>query len=339
MENHKKKFTDLELSFFCNQLAMILSSGISITEGMTMMLEEAETSEEREILSDITESYESLGSFEAALAQTGLFPAYFLQMVKIGEETGRSDDVFAALTLHYQREDAIRTSIRHALIYPLIMVGMMLTVITVLLVKVLPIFNQVYIQLGTEMTGFAGTLVALGTTLSQYTFLSFLILALFLTAAFFLFKRKLSQIPFTKKLFEKVAACRFASGMALTLSSGINPDHAMELVCALNDDQCFEKKLNHCQTLTCEGMDLAKALFQSGIFTGLPARMVSIGSKSGTMEQVMEQISALYQEEIDTKINQMLSIIEPALVITLSLIVGGILLSVMFPLLGILSSL
>lgn len=147
------------------------------------------------------------------------------------------------------------------------------------------------------------------------------------------------KLRFTRVIYEELAACRFASGMALTLSSGLNPDRSMELVHSLNDDPVFQKKLDLCQNEINEGKDLSQALFASGMFSGIYARMASIGSKTGSMDQVMEQIAELYQDDIDTRMNNVLAVLEPTLVILLSLIVGVILLSVMMPLMGIMSSL
>ena len=125
--------------------------------------------------------------------------------------------------------------------------------------------------------------------------------------------------------------------MALTLSSGLNPERSLELVTALNDDPVFDGKLARCQEAVNEGEDLSQALFHAGMFTGVYARMASIGAKTGSMDQVMEQIADLYQDDIDTRMNNMLAVLEPTLVIMLSLIVGVILLSVMLPLMGIMS--
>lgn len=106
-------------------------------------------------------------------------PAYLLQMVKIAEETGTLDEVMQALSDHYAREDAIMHSIRSAVAYPAVMAGMMIAVIIILLVKVMPIFNQVFIQLGTEMTGISRGLMNVGTVLNRYSmfFLALLVLA------------------------------------------------------------------------------------------------------------------------------------------------------------------
>ncbi len=339
MANHKRKFSNIELSFFCSQLAMILTSGISSMEGLSMMMEETESEEEKQILAEMIEQLESGSNLYESLEKTELFPAYLLQMVKIGEETGKLDDVFSSLAQHYNREDTIKNSIRHALTYPLIMTGMIILVILVLLMKVMPIFNQVFIQLGTEMTGLAGLLVSLGNSLSKYVLLIIAIMMIIAAIIIYFGKKAIHRIPYMRNIYEKIAACRFASGMSLALSSGLNPDHSMELVCELNEDPIFAKKLEECRTYVAEGEDLSKALLRAGIFTGLYARMASIGSKSGTMDQVMQQIAESCQEEVDTRINQMLAVIEPTLVVVLSLIVGVILLSVMFPLIGIMSNL
>ena len=135
------------------------------------------------------------------------------------------------------------------------------------------------------------------------------------------------------------AACRFASGMALTLSSGLNPERSMELVSALNDDPLYQEKLESCRKKMDEGQDLSEALHETGMFAGIYARMASIGSITGSMDQVMDRIAELYQDEIDNRMNTALAVLEPTLVIALSLIVGVILLSVMLPLMGIMSSL
>ena len=339
MVNHKRKFSNIELSFFCNQLAMILSSGISAFEGISMMQEDTENEEEKQILLEISSYLEESGILHESLEKSGLFPSYLLHMVKIGEETGKLDDVFSSLSLHYSREDSIKNSIRHALIYPLVMTFMMIIVIFVLLMKVMPIFNQVFVQLGSQMSGFSGVLVSLGNGLSKYLMAVIAVLLLIGILLFYFRKQFVHRIPFMRSIYEKIAACRFATGMSLALSSGLNPDLSMDLVCELNEDSLFEKKLELCQKYISEGEDLSKALVHAGILSGLHARMASIGNKSGTMDQVMQQIAESYQEEVDNRINQMLAIIEPTLVVLLSLIVGTVLLSVMFPLIGIMAHL
>ena len=342
-----KAFSSIELASFCGQIALILKSGISALEGLNIMLEDTFSPEEEPILKALIENMQETGSLYQALEETKLFPSYMIHMVEIGEETGTLDEVMAALQIHYEREDAVSKSIRSAVTYPMLMTGMMVAVIIVLLVKVMPIFNQVFVQLGSEMTGFSRILMNMGTAINRY---SIAFTALLILAAFLILYGTRSQsgrklcrklgyhFSFSKAVYEELASCRFASGMALTLSSGLNPERSMELVDALNDDPFFQKKLNHCRQQMNDGKDLTDALFSSGIFTGMYARMASIGSKTGSMDQVMDTIASLYQDNIDNRMNNILATLEPTLVILLSLIVGVILLSVMLPLMGIMSS-
>lgn len=341
-----KPFSNMELSSFCGQIALILKSGISSTEGLEIMLEDASSEEEKSVLHALLNDMNESGSLEHALEATGLFPSYLIHMVAIGEETGTLDDVMAALQAHYEREADIARTIKSAVTYPMILIGMMVFVIVVLLVKVMPVFQQVFVQLGTEMTGVSRALMNMGTAINHYAVFLAILLLLIVVVGFYMartasgkaFSRKLGyRIAPIRKIYEEIASCRFASGMALTLSSGLNPDRSLELVRALIDDPYFQDKLEQCNEKIQSGEELASALFSSGIFTGMYARMASIGSKTGAMDQVMEQIAALYQDEIDTRMNNTLAVLEPTLVVALSLIVGVILLSVMLPLMGIMS--
>lgn len=341
-----KPFSNTELSSFCGQIALILKSGISAVEGLQIMLEDASSEDEKAILDTLYTDMTENGSLAHALEETAMFPSYLIQMVCIGEETGTLDEVMEALQIHYEREDDIARSIRSAVTYPMIMTGMMVLVIIVLLVKVMPVFHQVFLQLGTEMSGLSLALMNIGTAINRYSILFIVLFLLLVVLGFYAFRtnsgktlcRKIGyHIAPVKKIYEEIAACRFASGMALTLSSGLNPERSMELVSALNDDPFFQAKLEKCQEHILSGEDIAPALFSSGIFTGMYARLVSIGSKTGAMDQVMAQVASLYQDEIDTRMNNVLAVLEPTLVIVLSLIVGIILLSVMLPLMGIMS--
>ena len=169
MNKKQQPFFNPELSGFCSQMAMILHSGISPLEGITIMLEDSTSDREKDILQQILDTLQETADFSLSLKETSLFPSYLVHMVQIGEETGTLDEVMSALSEHYEREDSIAKSIRNAVTYPMIMIGMMLVVILVLLVKVMPIFNQVFVQLGTEMTGFSGALMHIGNAISRYS--------------------------------------------------------------------------------------------------------------------------------------------------------------------------
>lgn len=341
-----KAFTDAELSSFTAQLALILKAGLSSYEGISAMLDDAASFEEKNILTAVKDSLSLGEDLSRALDSTGLFPSYMVEMIRIGEQTGRLDDVMELLSSHYDREDFISKSLKNALTYPLVMSSIMILVIVVLLVKVLPVFNQVFIQLGSEMTGLSAVLMKVGLTLNRYS-LFFIVLILLLVFLFFyisktdsgksLLKDVCYKFGFTRALLEETAACRFAGGLALTLGSGLGNEQGLHMVQAVNKDPYFDKKITDCMEYLTTGMDLSSSLQKARIFSGIHARMIAIGEKTGAIDKAMENVADKYRDSIDFRITRALSIVEPTLVISISLVVGVILFSVMLPLIGIMS--
>lgn len=342
-----KALSNTELTTFCSQFALILRSGISSLEGLSIMQEDSPKGEGQELLSGMIRTMEETGSLYEALTASEVFPPYLCSMVEIGEQSGRLDDVMASLSEHYRREDEMAKNIKSAVSYPLVMLGMMIVVIFVLIVKVLPVFNEVFQQLGTGLGGISGTILSLGNTVSRYALVFVLVAAviagLFLYFAFTTKGRRQirvfarSFLP-TRKLMQKIACSRFASGMYLSLSSGLDTDQSLEMVSRLVDHPVIQEKIRNIQALILEGTSFADAVSQTNMFSGIYARMVSIGYKTGAMDDVMKQISVQYDEEIDSRMSDLVAKLEPTLVAILSIIVGLILLSVMLPLMGIMSN-
>lgn len=344
----QKKLSNPEISAFCGQMAMILKSGISAMEGISLLLEDAQNQAEKELLENIYETLTETGQLHLSLRDTGVFPDYLLRMIEIGEETGTLDEVMDSLNRHYTREEAVSRSIKNALTYPLIMIGMMLLVIIILITKVMPVFNQVFLQLGRQMSGLSKGILHIGNALSRYA-LVFIIIAVMITLLLvYLTKTKNGQkslinlgqhFRYSREISDKMAACRFAGGMALALKSGLTPEQGLLFSEHLINNEAFSKKLVSCKEMLEEGTDLSEALRKANVFTGVHAKMAAIAGKSGMMDEVMGQIADLCEEEVDDKITSFISILEPTLVIILSVVVGIILLSVMLPLLGIMSGL
>ena len=174
----KNKLTARELSSFCGQMGMLLHSGISTAEGLHILCDESKTDADRQILTPLIRSVEENGSLSRALDESGIFPTSMTAYVRTGEETGCLDEIMESLSSRYEQEEEISGQIRSAVTYPLLMLGMMAVVILVLLIKVLPVFQQVFNQMGMEMNGFSEGLLNAGNTISQYSavFLAFAVL-------------------------------------------------------------------------------------------------------------------------------------------------------------------
>ncbi len=343
-----KKLSNTDLSYFCGQMAMIIKSGISSIEGLHMMGEDSEASpEEKKLYFDLQAKLEEGGYLNNAMESTGVFPSYVVKMTRIGEETGTLDNVMEALRIHYTREEEISRSIRQAVTYPIVMSGMILVVILVLLLQVMPVFRQVFRQLGTEMTGFAGIMFDAGDAIRKYSIAVVVILVLFLVFIIICLRTEkgrksglsfLSNFRFFQKLRNDISLSRFSDGLALALRSGFSADFGIEMVSGIIDDDIFRRKIEDCKKRLDEGAPFDEALKEAGILSGVPARMMTIGNRTGSSDTVMQQISDLSQKNIDNSIDRALGAIEPVLIVSLSLIIGAILMSVIIPFLGMVSS-
>ena len=342
-----KTLSNAELASFCGQLALILRSGISAMEGISIMLDDTPSADGRALLQEILSHLEQGWTLHEAIEDTGCFPAYMCSMLELGEQSGRLDDVTQSLSAYYRREDELARSVKNAVTYPLVMLGMMVVVMLVLIIKVLPVFNQVFQQLGAGLTGISGAVLRMGAALSRYSVVVIAVaavLAAVCAAVFFSAKGRAMLKGFsarffaTKKLSEMIACGRFASGMHLALSSGLNIDQSLETVSRIVEHPVVGQKVEQVRQAVAEGGSLSDAVVEAGLFSGIYARMIHIGVKTGATDEVLRQISIQYDEEIERRMADAVSKLEPTLVALLSVAVGMILLSVMLPLMGIMAN-
>ena len=336
-----------EIASFCRQTAMIIKAGITPAEGMDILTHDTESNDGKALLEQISLSCKQGNPFYQSLEETGVFPQYVIRLIALGEESGNTDDVLISLAEYYEREQAISESIKSAVSYPLIMIVMMFIVIVVLITRVLPIFRQVFAQLGTQMSPLASSLLAMGNALSRYSIVITLII--FLAAVLFVIvyntpigrnkiKHFLTRFPLTKGFYDKVASGRFASGMYLAFTSGMDTYHSLDMISEIVENESMSEKIRLCKEEIEKEASLPEALAKSQIFSNLYSRMVVVGFRSGSIDAVMKYIAQNYDNETEKQLNHIISIIEPTLVIVLSLVVGMILMSVLLPLMGIMSS-
>lgn len=341
------KLSNNEIASFCRQTAMIIRSGITPAEGMQILIHDTLSEEGKNLLKAIGDKCNQGYHFHEAISETKVFPDYVVRLIALGEESGDTDDVLISLADYYDREDDISESIRSAVSYPLIMIAMMFLIIIVLVVKVLPIFKQVFIQLGTEMSPLAEKLMNIGSSLSKYAIAFTIALFAIIVICIALYRipsvhRKmrsfLAKFPLTRDFYNNMAAGRFASAMYLAFSSGMDTFHALDMTAELVENDDMQKKIIKIRSEIENRATMAEALASTNVFSNLYTRMIAVGFKSGSVDLVMKQIADHYESATDKQLRRIVSIIEPTLVIILSLIVGVILLSVLLPLMGIMSS-
>lgn len=338
--------TNQELFHFCEQLSIILRSGISSIEGLQILHDDSKSQRSREIFEALLKSQEETGSLSQALEDAGIFPSSMAAYVKTGEETGCLDEVMQSLAVHYEQEAEISRSIRSAVTYPLIMLGMMGAVIVILLVKVLPVFQQVFRQMGLEMNGLSSGLLKTGSVMSRYCAVFLTILAVLILCTIFLccsakgrsmLGKFAARLPLVKEIPVAMDYGRLTQAISMGIRSGLDPESSLELAHNLLSHPLIKERLKKAQKLLNEGAPFPEAMTESELFQGMDARLISIGIRAGATDEVMQKLSEHYREESVSIVERVISVVEPTIVILLSILVGLVLLSVMMPLLGILS--
>jgi type IV pilus assembly protein PilC len=343
----QKQLSNSEIAGFTHQMAMILHAGISAYEGMAIMKDEQDQSRLSQVCAQIYTALDRGDNFTTALKSTNAFPEYMLNMVDIGETAGRLEEVMNSLSDYYERLYEMEENVTTAISYPMIMIILMFVVVIVLLTQVIPIFNRVFDSLGANVSGFAKGVMNFGNALSTYSWiLVILFLVIIVAFLYFRFSSKgqkqfnsfLSEAKFSRKISMKMAVSKFAGGMAIALSSGLDLEESLEMSKQLVDHKLLKMRIEKAEEITKE-KDLSEGLVEARVLTGIYARLIKLGYKTGGMDQIFANIAKQYDQETNESLQHAIGIIEPTLVAILSVITGIILLSVMLPLVSIMGSL
>jgi Type II secretory pathway, component PulF len=336
-----------DISLFCSQVCMVLRAAIPLPEGIAAIGENMENESGRGLVRSLQTDLERNGSLSQTLKNAGVFPPYMVSMVHIGEKAGKLDDVMEALSLYYERDDRLRSRVRSAVVYPLILTLMMAAVIAVLVVRVLPIFDDVLRDMGSDMTAVSAAVMRAGTTIGVVALVVILLLAVLLVVLLIIGRTAagsdglavlLARFRPTRRLTDKIDSARFASVLSMMLSSGYDTSEALELIPDIITGRRMLEKIDRCRKAVAGGEPFPRALEQAQMFPGIYGSMVRVGTKTGNLDEVMKSLAQRYSEEADESIGRAVAVIEPAMVAVLSIVIGAILLSIMLPLMGIMSS-
>ncbi len=336
------------ISAFCLQIALLIHAGINLADGLHILAEDETDSKSRELLQYLAEQLDDGIQLSEAMASTGCFPDYVVNMAATGEGTGRTEQAYKALADYYENQKQLNDRIRSALVYPVVLLFLMVIIIGILLVKVLPIFNKVYNQLGSSMEGMAGGLLRLGQLLGDFLPVIGVVVGVGATAAILVlynskvrdgvvrwFRRHFGEYGLNRKL----NMARFASAFTMGMLSGLPMEDAMKLAAAFHQDvPQANERYQHCLNMLQDGEPLAEAMREAKILEPLYCRMLALGMKSGNGDGVMEEISRRLNEDAAQSIEDIVSKVEPTIVIVTSMIVGIILVAVMLPLMNIMTT-
>ena len=343
----KRGLSSAELSSFCSQIALILSSGLPLYEGMETLAEASKGSEYADLYQNASNAVNETGTLYDALKRDERWPHYLVEMVGIGEQTGQLERVMNGLATYYGREDRIRGAIINAITYPLVLGIMLVLIVLIMLWKVLPVFRRVLNGMGVSMTSSGRTLMNVGSAIGWVVLalVGVALLAVIVCVILMHTSAREKTLNMLRNLFPpihrvsmKLASSRVASVLSMMLSSGFPTSEAFRLLPAVVSGSEAEAKVEAIRKSLDAGTSFADAVSESKLFDPLENRMIRMGVAAGREDQVMATVAEMYEEEVEESISQLVSIIEPTLIALLSIVIGAILLSVMLPMAGILTS-
>ena len=321
-----------DIASLCLELSLLLHAGVSTGDALSLLAEEGDRGG---VLKAMAEQVDSGETLSAALRESGAFPTYVCGLVEVGERTGRTEEALSALSRYYEDRVRLARRVRSALLYPAVMLALMLVVIGVLLVKVLPIFDDVaagLLTLGRWLEGAMPVLFAVLVVVAAAVLL-FTLAQPLRQRVLSLWQRSRGDSGVSRKLNN----ARLAQALAMGMASGLPVDEAVALSASLMEGGA-KARCQSCRQKLEEGGSLGQALKDSGLLPPRQSRLLELGQRSGAGDASMEKIARDLSEEGEAALDALVSRVEPALVLVCSVLVGLILLSVMLPLMHIMSA-
>ena len=337
-----------QLGTLCRALGQMYHAGIFAGDALALMAEDEPSKPEQELLLTMSRMADDGLQLGEVFKQAGCFPSYLCSLMQAGEQVGRSEDTLFALADYYDGRAALTKQLKDTLLYPAVLLLTLLMVVMVLLIWVLPVFNDVYRRLGSSLQGLAGGLLTFGTLLRKaLPFLGVLLGVALCTGVAFLaspsLKEKVSSV--FKKHFgdkglgRKINTARFLQALSLGMSGGLTDREALELASSLAEgSDTFKTRCETCTQKVTDGESLGTALREAELLSKAQCRLLETGIRSGSGEEVMARIAGKALEESEYELQSLTGKIEPVVVMVLSVLVGIILLSVMLPLMHIMTA-
>lgn len=328
MLSNKEKF------IFTSELALAISNGLQIEEGLKMLAGfDAGVSSCAKKLMDIMQNGTS---FVDALKQSNDFDEYMIQMVVVGQSIGNLDVVLKELSVYYERQKKLNYQIQDAITYPFVLILMMFVIVAALIFKVFPIFENILRQMSMSLS--------LMNTARILSYIGFFILLVILVCGVILYKKSsnkawATKLPFFSKLNYQTEMTKFTYILSLFVSSGYSLIDAVDVILQSIDHPLLKDKVVHVKERMLEGESLSKALVNEGVYDQGYGALLMAADESGHQDEVLKTLSKHYKDDLERMLSSFLNRLEPTMIAGLSLLVGFVLISIMLPLMNVLQTL
>lgn len=337
----ERKVTSMDVQMFSRQLYTLLKSGVPIMRGLAGLQESSTSKPFARIIGDLRESLDSGRELSSAMRRhPEIFDNFYLSMVRVGEMTGRLEDIFLRLFEHLEFDREMRQRVKSALRYPTFVVIAMVAAIAVVNVFVIPQFQKVFDSFKTELPLVTRMLVAF----SQFTVNYWPLILGVCVAAFFGVKtyintekgryqwdRRKLRIPIAGRIIMKGTMSRFARSFALSARSGVPIVAALTTVSQTVDNAYLAARIEQMRDGVERGESILRTAKAADVFTPIVLQMIAVGEETGSLDDLMDEIAQMYEREVDYELKTLSANIEPILIVFLGIMVTILALGIFMP--------
>ena len=330
-----------DLVLFSRQFATMIKSGVSLVRSLTILARQVGNTTLQETIEKVQEDVESGSSLSEAMAEhRDVFPQLFISMIAAGETGGVMDEVLEEMADHFERENDLKQQVTSAMAYPAVITLVAIVVVFFLIVVVLPSFVGIFAGLDTQLPLPTRILLQVSDIMSNYWYLLIGGLVAFFGGIYFYYQTEdgkkqidwlLLKTPLIGDLITKISIARFSSTLSILLTSGVSILEGLEVVSNIISNQIIAERISQAQINVREGNSFTAPLSRDNVFPPLVIQMIKVGEETGSLEEMLEKVSDFYDQEVEYKVESMVSLIEPALILGLGLVVGSIVAAVMLP--------
>ena len=330
------------------QLATLISSGIPLVESLGALVEQIEHKALKTVIIQVRDRVNEGSSLAEALTATGKFDTLYISMVRAGEASGALDTVLARMADYLEDQVRLSGKVTSILVYPASMLAFTLLVVALLVTVVLPQINGLLLSLGGELPFFTRVIIAGSDFVSAWWWLILAILV-GLVMAFRAYKRTetgrmnvdrlILRLPVIGKVARTIAIARFSRTFSSLLSGGVSIIQALDISRHVARNAVIEEAVEEARTSVLEGASLAQPLRASGQFPPMVLTMVDVGERAGELESMLNKVAETYDEQVETTITKLTSLMEPLLILIMVAIVLFIIMATLMPLMSVTQSL
>lgn len=334
-----------DITIFCKQFYSILNAGVTVVDGLRMVGEQTENKELRKALINVQINVEKGDTLADAMAAEGkVFPELLIHMVAAGEVTGNLEIAFDRICTQFDKDLKLTSMVRSAMIYPVVLLIVAVGVVIILMTTVIPQFQQAFTEMGEELPWATKAIISLSDfmvnnivwVIGSLIGLVVLVMVVKSTESGKVFTSKLAlAIPFTRNFSVKNAAAKFSMTMSTLVMSGVPLVQALGIVADVIENRVIRASLKDARSQVMEGIPMSQPIADAGIFPPMLHHMLKIGEDTGTTEQMLDKVAEYYEAEVEETTKNLTTAMEPAIIVVLAVLVGGVVGAIVMPMLGI----